>query len=202
MKNFTGLSLQDYLTELSSPEPVPGGGSVSAYAAALGTGLIQMVGSVSLKRKKKQGLSPEEEKKEDAKREAIQKIVNAIERIKKEALEKVDEDPDAYQKVIQAAGRPEKMENALADSFRVQAGLASLVVQALESNHSLAELVSGSIKNDLKVSAALLDAAFKGAYHTAEINVVYMKDAEKKQKAEKNLAELKEKFQKENVHAG
>jgi len=51
MKKYTDLSLEIYLKELASDAPVPGGGSVSAYAGALGMGLTQMVARIALKRK-------------------------------------------------------------------------------------------------------------------------------------------------------
>ena len=195
MKKFTALSLEDYLQELSSSEPVPGGGSVSAYTAALAMGLTQMVGRIALKRKKKLAASAEEEKKEQVRRETIEKIIRSIEKTKRDAFQIVNLDPNVYQEVMQASGNAEKMEDALENSFRLQADLAFLVVMAREWNASLAGLVAGSIKNDLIVSAALLEAAFRGAYHTAKINVHYMKDPARKERAEKALAELKTRFE-------
>jgi hypothetical protein len=41
-----------------------------------------------------------------------------------------------------------------------------------------------------------LSAAFEGAYHTAHINVVYMKNKERKEHAESALAELRGRFTK------
>lgn len=193
MKKFTDLSLENYLNELSSAEPVPGGGSVSAYVSALGMGLTQMVGHVSLKRKKKEGLSPEEDKKENARRAAIQKLVESLEKTKRDAFQIVNVDPAVYEEVMAVWGT-EKLEAALEDSFRIQAELAFLVTMAYEWNRSMTELVSGSIKNDLIVSAALFESAFKGAYHTALINVHYMKDSGRRQRSEKSLSEIKARF--------
>ena len=195
MKKFTDLTLESYLNELSSDAPVPGGGSVSAYVASLAMGLTQMVGRISLKRKKK-NVSPEEEKKDAQKHETIQKIVTALEKTKRDVFQIVNLDPEVYQEVMNAYSQPEKIEEALQNSFRLQADLTFLVVMAHEWNNAMADLVSGSIKNDLLVSAALLEAAFRGAYHTAMINVVYMKEADRKARAEKALAELKHRYEK------
>ena len=199
-KKFTDLSLEAYLNELSSNEPIPGGGSVSAYTAALAMGLSQMVGRVALGRKKKEGLSPEEEKPDMETRATLEKIVQSLEKSKRDAFQIVNLDPKVYEEVMNAWGKPDRMEDALHDSFRLQADLVFLVVMAKEWTASIADLVKGSIKNDLIVSAGLLEAAFKGAWHTAMINVVYMKNEENKTHSEKALEELKNRFEK-GLHA-
>ncbi|MBN1687998.1 MAG: cyclodeaminase/cyclohydrolase family protein [Candidatus Omnitrophica bacterium] len=198
MTTFTDHTLRAYLEELSSEKPVPGGGSVSAYVAALAMGLTQMVGRVSVKRKKKAGMRPEEEKKDTEKREMIARIVESLEKTKRDAFQIVDLDPKVYEEVMRTWGEEDKMEDALQNSFRLQADLTLLVVMANEWNHHMAHLVTGSIKNDLLVSAGLLEAAFKGAYHTAMINVCYMKNKEAKKRSEKALEELKKRFEKGN----
>lgn len=201
MRKFTDLSLENYLNELSSAEPVPGGGSVSAYVGSLAMGLTQMVGRISLKRKKKEGLPPEEDRKETERREKIQKIIDTIEKTKRDAFAIVNLDPEVYGEVGKAYGNPVQTEEALWKSFQMQAELVFLTVTARDRNEELMNLVSGSIKNDLLVSSALSKAAFEGAYDTAMINVVYMKDASNKEKAEKTLQDLKGRFYKGAMHA-
>lgn len=200
MKKFSDLSLENYLNELSSAEPIPGGGSVSAYVGSLAMGLTQMVGKISLKRKKKEGLPLQEAQKEEERRTKIEKIVESVEKIKRDAFSIVNLDPVAYEEVTKAYGQPEKMEDALWKSFEMQAELAFLILLGRERNAELMTLVSGSIKNDLLVSEALSKAAFDGAYDTAMINVVYMKNEEHKKKAEKTLQELKDRFHKGAIH--
>lgn len=202
MKKFADLTLSQYLDQLSSEAPVPGGGSAAAYTASLAMGLTQMVGRVSLKRKKKAGLSPADEAKEDARRALIQKLIDSVEKAKRDAFKIVDADPAAYEKVIQLSGQADKIEQALQESFQIQADLGFLIVMAQKWNAEMKTLVSGSIKNDLLVADSFLKAAFDAAYHTAHINVVYYKDEAAKQKSEKVLAEMKSAFQKEVAHAG
>lgn len=191
MKKFTELSLKSYLEELSSDAPVPGGGSVAAYAASLAMGLTQMVGRISLKRKKKQGLTPEEDKADDERREAIQNIINVLEDRKARAFLVTDTDPAIYEKVIK-----DPSEANLHEAYEMQAGLVKLIHDAYRYNWLMKSRVSGSIKNDLLVAENLLNAAFEGAYHTAHINVVYFKDQEAKQKAEVELIQLREEYKK------
>ncbi len=201
MKAFTQLAISDYLQALSSAEPIPGGGSVSAYVASLAMGLTQMVGGISLKRKRKEGLSADVAAQEEERREKIQKVITSVEELKQAALQVVDLDPVAFEEVNRSYGQPEKMEEALWKAFKMQADLAALILKAAALNDALMTLVSGSIKNDLLVSRSLSRAAFEGAYDTAHINVVYMKQPEAKLKAEHMLADYQAEFSKGLRHA-
>lgn len=197
MKDYSALTLRDYLKELSSDAPVPGGGSVSAYAAALGLGLIQMVAGITLKRKIKPDLSAEAKAEEEKRRESLKEIIDQVESVKQQALETVSTDPQVYDEVM--AGYAKKvsdteMDRLLQKAFQMQLELAHEIAQALDLNGKLAGLVQGAIKNDLIVAQQLLRAAFQGAYHTAHINVVYMKNENQKNQAEEALAKIRLNF--------
>jgi formiminotetrahydrofolate cyclodeaminase len=201
MKKYTELSLETYLEKLASDAPVPGGGSVSAYAGALGMGLTQMVARIALKRKPKAGLTAEQKFQDDANRKRMEEIVASLEKTRADAMQVVDLDPKVYDEVMACykdGVAPEKLEDALQNAFRLQADLALILVMAREWNMHMKTLVKGAVANDLIVSDGLLAAAFEGAFHTAHINVVYMKKPERKEHAEKALAELRSRFTKGN----
>lgn len=201
MKKYTGLSLESYLEKMASDAPVPGGGSVSAYAGALGMGLTQMVARIALKRKPKADLSPEQKFQDDANRKRLEEIIDSLEKTRANAMQVVDLDPKVYDEVMacyQKDAAPEKLEDALQNAFRLQADLALILVMAKEWNAHMKTLVKGAVANDLIVSDGLLAAAFEGAFHTAHINVVYMKKPERREHAEKALAELRARFAKGN----
>ena len=198
MKKYTELSLETYLEKLASDAPVPGGGSVSAYAGALGMGLTQMVARIALKRKPKADLTQEQKFQDEANRKRMQEIIDSLEKTKKDTLEVVSLDPAVYDEVMacyKPGAQPGKLEDALQNAFRLQADLALMIVMAREWNAHMKTLVKGSVANDLIVSDALLAAAFEGAFHTAHINVAYMKDTGRKTRAEQALAELKNRFE-------
>ncbi|HOW59197.1 MAG TPA: cyclodeaminase/cyclohydrolase family protein [Candidatus Omnitrophota bacterium] len=199
MKNYTELSLTTYLDKLASEEAVPGGGSVSAYVGALGMGLTQMVARIALKRKLKADLTPEQKFQEEANRQRMQEIIDSLEKTRGDTLQVVNLDAKVYDDVM-ACYRdktgPEKLEDALQNAFRLQADLALMIVMAREWNAHMKGLVKGAVANDLIVSQSLLAAAFEGAFHTAHINVVYMKNKDHKERAEKALAELRNRFEK------
>lgn len=197
MKKYTELTLTNYLEKLASDAPVPGGGSVSAYVGALGMGLTQMVAKIALNRKPKKDLTPEQKFQDEANRKRMQEIIASLEKTRENSLQVVDLDPKVYDEVMacyQAGAKPEKLEDALQNAFRLQADLALIIVMAREWNTHMKGLVKGAVANDLIVSDSLLSAAFEGAFHTAHINVVYMKNAERKAHAEKALEELRNRF--------
>jgi len=201
MKKYADLSLETYLEKLASDSPVPGGGSVSAYAGALGMGLTQMVARIALKRKPKADLSAEQKSQDDANRQRMKEIVDSLEKTRADAMQVVDLDTKVYDEVMacyKEGASPEKLEDALQNAFRLQADLALILVMAREWNAHMKTLVKGAVANDLIVSDGLLAAAFEGAYHTAHINVVYMKNPERKERSEKALAELRSRFEKGN----
>jgi formiminotetrahydrofolate cyclodeaminase len=198
MKNYTHLSLEKYLNELASDEPVPGGGSVSAYAGSLGMALTQMVARIALKRKPKADLTPEQKFQDEANRKRMEEIIQSLEKTKEQAMQVVSLDPKVYDEVMacyKEGAKPEKIEEALQNAFRLQADLALIIVMAKEWNEHLKGMVKGAVANDLTVSENLLASAFAGAYHTAHINVVYLKDKARKEHAEQALAELKKRFE-------
>ena len=198
MKKYTDLSLETYLEKLSSDAPVPGGGSVSAYVGSLGMGLTQMVARIALKRKPKADLTQEQKYQDEANRKRMEEIIQSLEKTKEQALQVADLDPRVYDEVMacyQQGAKPEQLEEALQNAFRLQADLALIIVMAKEWNAHLKGMVKGAVANDLTVSDHLLAAAFEGAYHTAHINVVYMKDKGRKEHAESALAELRKRFE-------
>jgi formiminotetrahydrofolate cyclodeaminase len=198
MKKYTDLSLETYLEKLSSDAPVPGGGSVSAYVGSLGMALTQMVARIALKRKPKADLTEEQKFQDEANRKRMEEIIESLEKTKAQAMQVVSLDPKVYDEVMacyKEGAKPEKIEEALQNAFRLQADLALIIVMAKEWNAHLKGMVKGAVANDLIVSDQLLAAAFEGAYHTAHINVVYLKDAARKEHAEQALAELKKRFE-------
>lgn len=201
MKKFTSLSLSRYLAELSGRKPVPGGGSVSAFVACLGMGLAEMVAGIGLKKVPKEAQAP------------VRRAARLLAKTRKDALQIVDLDPRVYLAALKSYQEAKKIkdperkehliEEALENSFRLQADLALLVMMAKKAAHPLAGVIRGSIVNDLAISLKLLDAAFFGAYETAHINGVYLRNPQRKARAEEALAELKRQFEslQEPIHA-
>ncbi len=191
---YSDLSLKKYISELASEKPTPGGGGTSALVASLGIALETMVGRISLK------------KQEGERKKNLEETIKQLEKLQKDAEQVIDLDPKIYQEVMSSYSAlkgtkdqkqaEEKIERALSNSFRLQADLALLVLMAKQCLNTVDSFAKGSIRNDLIVSAALLDGAFKGAVATARINVVYMKNQKQKEHSKDALKQLEDRYNK------
>ena len=191
---YINSSIKDYLNKLSNDQPTPGGGGTSALVAALGIALALMVARIGLKH-----LDKRREK-------SLNRTIKLLERLKRDAEQTIDLDPEVYQEVmasykrLKRSGKSERakvdVENALINSFRLQADLALMIVMAKQLLGTIDSFVKGSIRNDLLVSGGLLDGAFRGAVATARINTVYMKRGKERRHCEQALIKVDQKFRK------
>lgn len=194
MTPYLNHTLKQYLDELSSESPVPGGGGTSALAAGLGIALALMVARIAGR------------KLEGAGKKRLSKIIGLLEKMRRDSQEIIEIDPKVYGQVMAAYKRSreardptkakEDIQTALANSFRLQADLALLIAMAKELLIEVGEFAKGSIRNDLIVSSGLLNGAFQGAIATARINIVYLKSGAKKQHFDQALAKLERKYKK------
>jgi formiminotetrahydrofolate cyclodeaminase len=140
------------------------------------------------------------------KQKSLGKIIKLLEHMRRDAEQIIDLDPKVYQEVMASYGRLKKLgktpktlagvERSLADSFKLQADLALLILMAKQSLGAVGSFAKGSIRNDLIVSSGLLDGAFRGAAATARINVVYMKEGKEKHHFQHGLEKLEERYSK------
>ena len=193
-RTYLHHSVKDYLNELSSDQPIPGGGGTSALVAALGISLALMVARISLKR-----LDPKKQR-------SLNKGIKLLEHLRRDAEQIIDLDPKVYEEVMASYAKLKKsgktgigqanVEAALQNSFRLQADLALLIAMAKQLLSTVDTFAKGSIRNDLIVSNGLLDGAFKGAIATARINVIYMKQGKSRRHCEQALQKVEQKYRK------
>ncbi|OGW81771.1 MAG: hypothetical protein A3G33_05675 [Omnitrophica bacterium RIFCSPLOWO2_12_FULL_44_17] len=191
---FINRTIKDYLDRLSSEQPIPGGGGTSALVGALGIGLIIMVAKI---------MAGRPEHANDAK---LKELIQHLIRLRDAAERIVDEDPKVFQDVMNSYKQIKKIQNkkigeenletALGKAFRIQADLCSELTTAKKILVEVGKIATKSIRNDLVVANALLDAAFKGGESTAHINVVCMEKGKKCRHAEHELEKTAEQYQK------
>ena len=171
-----GETLSGFLASVASSAPVPGGGSVAAYAGALAAALARMVAGLTIGRKKY--IAVEGEMRELAERAETQR---------KRLLSLVEEDAAAYALVSAAYKLPnEPGEHAAARAAAIQAALLAAARVPLETVRACAEVATlaaicatrgnTNAVSDAGVAALLAEAACKGAAYNVRINVASMSD--------------------------
>ncbi len=175
---LTERTVAQFLDELSSNSPAPGGGSVAALAGAVGAALTSMVCNLTIGKKKYADVQEE-----------ITAVLDQSERLRREMTELIDKDTNAFNMVMAALGLPKSSEleqaarNAAIQEATKQATLVPLSVMSLcEQSLRLARTVAAkgnkNSASDAGVSALMLQASCAGAALNVRINLGGLTDTE------------------------
>ena len=175
---FTSYSCEDFVDILSTKAPIPGGGGASALVGALGCALGNMVGSLTVGKKKYA----------DVEADIIQ-LKEKADVLQKELLELVEEDARVFEPLSKAYGMPKETEEEKAEKARVMAIVlkdACLVpmeimrkcCEAIDLIEEFANKGSVIALSDAGVGAAFCKAALLGASLNVFINTKSMEDRE------------------------
>jgi formiminotetrahydrofolate cyclodeaminase len=169
--SFRDLTLGQFAERLASPEPVPGGGSASAVAAALGASLVAMVATLTQNRPKYADHA-----------ELCEVAAPAAQALSDELLRLADEDAAAYAACAIALKLPresftdqELRDRQIRETAQVAAEVplkcAERCVDALGIAESLAGRSNRNAASDLRVASLLLEAAADGAAENVLVNL-------------------------------
>jgi glutamate formiminotransferase/formiminotetrahydrofolate cyclodeaminase len=170
------MSLVSFGNEVASDQPVPGGGSVSAYAGSLAASLVSMVSRLTLKR-------PEYEKHWPR----VKGILAESDSLQKRLLALVDEDSQSFASLVQAYRLPkeseqekrvrsETIQTKLKGAAEVPLTTAEKAANALSLAKSLAECANENALSDLQTSVFLAYAGALGAVSNVSMNLPGIKD--------------------------
>lgn len=173
---FEEKTLKEFLQETAFSAPTPGGGGVSAYAAAIGMALSDMVGALTVGKKKYAAVEKD-----------ILRLKKKAAALEEEFLSLVTKDGEVFSPLAAAYGLPketeeekqhreEVMERCLLNAAEVPLTLMEKCCEGIELSGEFAEKGSRMAISDAGVSAALLLAALKGAALNVFINTAAMKD--------------------------
>ena len=162
----------DFLEAIASSDPVPGGGSVAAYAGALSAALIRMVAGLTLGRKKYIAVEPE------------MTVIAGNAQALSEALSRlVERDAAAYAAVSAAykipkddASRMQTIDTALLGAAEVPLETARLCAEAAALSASVAGKGNSNAVTDAGVAALLAEAGCRGAAYNVRVNVNSLAD--------------------------
>lgn len=156
-------SCEEFLNELASSAPVPGGGSASALGGALGVALGSMVGNLTVGKKKYESVQQD-----------IEKLLILLKDSRRQMIELVQADADTFLPLSKAYGLPtntqeEKevkmnvMENALQEACAVPMEILQECVFALGLLEEMGDKGTKIAISDVAVGAVFLRAAAQGA---------------------------------------
>jgi glutamate formiminotransferase/formiminotetrahydrofolate cyclodeaminase len=187
MTELVSKNVREFVDEVASSSPAPGGGSVSALAGSLGAALGCMVAHLTLGKPGYEAAAGE-----------IQDALQKLESLRKDLLNIVEEDTQAFNRVSEAyqmakESGPQKMErskaiqDALKGATQVPLKLTRKCASALDLLKALATKGNPSAASDAGVGALLAYAGLMGASLNVEINLGGMKDQDFAARTRKEL---------------
>jgi formiminotetrahydrofolate cyclodeaminase len=175
---LTDKPITNFLDELASDAPAPGGGSVAALSGALGAALVSMVCNLTLGKKGYEDVQDE-----------IQALLARSEALRQELTGLLEEDVKAYTGYSLAAKMPrgtdeEKaerqvaMQAALKVATDVPLAVAEAAVKVMDLCMPAAEQGNKWAVSDAGVAVLMAEAALRSAALNALINLGTLKDEE------------------------
>lgn len=166
----------DWLEELASAAPAPGGGAAAALNAATGAALVSMVCNLTIGKPKYAAFEA-----------TMTKALARADELRREAIRLAEADAEAFAAVAEAYGLPKATdEEKRVRRAAIQRGLVTAADVPLRTAALAAEVIalSGEISpganvnvlSDVAVAAAGAQAALRGAKINVEINLAAMTD--------------------------
>ncbi|PJE67346.1 hypothetical protein COU95_02965 [Candidatus Shapirobacteria bacterium CG10_big_fil_rev_8_21_14_0_10_40_9] len=175
IKNHT---IKQFLDDLASEKPTPGGGAAAAMAGAIGAALVGKVTRLTKE-------NPE-----------VLKIAEKADKLRSELLELSDKDCQAYNEVVKAyrlpkesQSRQEKIQEDLKNAAEVPMETAKKSLEVLKLASFVAVSGNQNAVSDARCAIELATGAIYGALENVRINLSLIKD-------EKFVEKFKEEIEK------
>ena len=170
--DMTTKSCREFVTVLASNEPAPGGGGAAALVGAIGTALGNMVGSLTVGKKKYADVEAE-----------IIALQGKCSALQKELLDQVEADEKGFVPLAKAYGIPkddparaETLEKATVTACQVPVRIMELCCEAMEAIAVFAAKGSRLAVSDAGCAAVCVKAALQAASLNVFINTKTLKD--------------------------
>jgi glutamate formiminotransferase/formiminotetrahydrofolate cyclodeaminase len=184
------VGLMDFVEEVASKKPVPGGGSVAATSGALAGALLAMVCNLTIGKRKYQDLEEE-----------LKGVLSQVEKTRRELKDLVIKDSESYQGVMDARKltqhtdiEEKRREGAIQEATK-QAAIVPLKImekslEILNLSKTVAEKGNVNAVSDAGVAALMAFAAILGAGYNVKINLGSLEDQSFVEKTKKTLQEI------------
>ena len=171
---FEKTTINEFTELLASPSSVPGGGGASALVGAIGIALGDMVGELTVGKKKYADVEDD-----------IRDLMARAQDLRARLIECVEKDAVAFEPLSRAygipkdePGRDEILEKCLRDASDAPKEIFDLCCEAIEVMEEFGEKGSRMMVSDAATGAAHLRAALYGAAVNVKVNTKLMKDRE------------------------
>ena len=168
-------TISNFADEVSSDSPAPGGGSISALAGSLSASLTSMVANLS------------HDKKQFKDKKFINDIACRSQELKNKFLVLIDEDTDAFDRLMVSFRLPKKSESEI--KFRenqilvMSKSVTEVPLEVLEKSLIALDLALEVLKinntnciSDAGVAGEMAYSCGYGAYYNVKINLIDLKD--------------------------
>lgn len=197
------MKTTEFLEELSSKAPVPGGGGASAAVGAFGAALGMMVANLTVGKKKYAAVEEE-----------ILAALEELGKLRDRLVALTDRDAQAFEPLSRAYGLPKNteeekaarekiMESALYEASVVPMEIMETVLSSMDLLETLGEKGSRLALSDVGVGILFAQAALEGASLNVFINTRLMKERSQAEelnaRADRMIAEGREK--KERIYS-
>ena len=170
------MKITDFLEELGSNSPAPGGGSISALAGALGGALTAMVCRLTVDNSKYAEVQSE-----------IQAILAEADRLSAKLTNCVDADTEAFNQVMAAyklpkatdaekTARSEAIQKAMQHAADLPLGVAECCLRVLEMSGRVLKIGNATAASVAAVAGLMAHAGLHGALYNVKINLGSIKD--------------------------
>ncbi len=173
---LASMKINNFLSELASSSPAPGGGSVAALAGSLGAALSSMVCNLTVGKEKYADVQDE-----------IKEALKKSEKIRKDLTKLIDKDTEAFNDVMKAfkmlketEQQKKKRSQAIQEGYKTAAMIPLETARTCEKIFGIAKIVAekgnqNSI-TDSAVSAIMAHAGVESAILNVKINLGSIKD--------------------------
>ena len=176
MEKLAELTAEDFVEQLASKAPTPGGGGAAALAGALGAALGSMVASLTIGKKKYA----------DVEEEMIS-LKTSMEQVQKDLLFLIDKDAELFAPLAAAYGAPSEtdeekatkeatLQKCFRDAAEAPVQMMEKCGEAIDIMVEFAAKGSALAISDAACGAVLCSAAMRAAWLNVCVNTKYIKD--------------------------
>jgi formiminotetrahydrofolate cyclodeaminase len=193
--SFVDISCRQFVSELSSGRPVPGGGGATALCASMGAALASMVGQITVSNKS----TPLEAL------ELLKPLNEKAKELSDRFLRYIDDDADAFSALIDAYKMPKatkheqelrenSVEHSLSRACAVPLELMKDIGSAIELLLTYESIGAAAAISDIGAAALLCKSALQGASLNVYINTKSMKNRDAASAYESNCDDMLKKY--------